>query len=245
MEVDQTSLENLIRLSRLDRQIYEITEEKKDKPKKLSQEQKALQKLQGDYKKKEEDLKQKNLQIHQEELDLKEFADKIQKNDTRLNDVKSNKEYTAIRSEIANIKAESEIIEEKVLKKMEEADYLKEDLQELKQQIDKEEEKFKTKADRIQASLRHLEEQFSELKQKRTHLLANISKNIYAYYDRILERTQGKVVVPVKNAVCQGCFCGCTPQDENLLMIQKDLVVCKSCSRILCQISFYEQVQDA
>lgn len=241
MEADRSVMAHLIQLSKLDQRIYDLTDEKNQKPKKIAQDKKAIQALQTERQKLEDSIKAKQLLIHQKELELKELSEKIRKQENRLNEIKSNKEYSAVRSEIGNLKADTDVLEDEVLRQMEDLDTLKETLQKHKQLEQKELEKFQAKDERVQASLRHLNEEFETVTREREEAVKLVPEIVYSYYYRILDRNHGKSVAAVKEGVCQGCYCGLTPQDQNLLLIQKELVICKSCSRILYSEKLFEE----
>ena len=52
-------------------------------------------------------------------------------------------------------------------------------------------------------------------------------------YNRLSNIQGGKAIVPVIGNVCGGCSMNITTQTLNELMSSKDLVFCRSCSRIL------------
>jgi predicted nucleic acid-binding Zn-ribbon protein len=233
MEIDSRKLAKLRHLSDIDGQLYALEDEKKERPEKLKKEQKELQTLLGEEQKIEERIRSITLTIKQKELELTELEEKIRKQEHRLDTIKSNKEYAAIRLEIANYKAAGELLEEDILKKMEEVEQIKEEKNQLKQQSDKVQEKLKLKEERIQMALKHLEEQITTLSQDRLKAKEGIPSTLYEFYERLLKYTKGSPLAESKNTVCQRCFCSCTSQDVNRLLLQREIVTCKTCSRIL------------
>ena len=51
-------------------------------------------------------------------------------------------------------------------------------------------------------------------------------------YDRAFQ-AHGEGLAPIENNVCQGCFSSVTPNDRSRLISGRELVVCRSCQRIV------------
>ena len=52
-------------------------------------------------------------------------------------------------------------------------------------------------------------------------------------YERILEKRSDGALAPVAGKVCQGCFTRLPPQWINMIQIDKELVTCPQCGRIV------------
>ena len=106
----------------LDKQIYDFSQEVMQIPlqqkayeNEFDSEKKAFQAL-------EDKLKQAKLKQKEKEMELGQKEEQIIKRQGQLNLVKTNEEYSAIRLEIANMKADNSVLEEAILLLMDEVE---------------------------------------------------------------------------------------------------------------------------
>jgi predicted nucleic acid-binding Zn-ribbon protein len=59
-----------------------------------------------------------------------------------------------------------------------------------------------------------------------------IVADVLKVYDRAYG-AHGEGVVPIENNICQGCFSSVTPNDRSRLISSLELIVCRSCQRIV------------
>ena len=76
-------------------------------------------------------------------------------------------------------------------------------------------------------------DELKDLEERRAAELTDLPPDILEQYERIAGGREGLAVVGVTEGVCQGCFINLTAQEINLLMGAKNVIRCKSCSRIL------------
>jgi predicted nucleic acid-binding Zn-ribbon protein len=69
------------------------------------------------------------------------------------------------------------------------------------------------------------------LEARRAELVSGIDPEHLTTYDRVLNRHNNFAIARVDSQVCQGCYMSVTAQEVNLLM-QGQIVQCKSCSRL-------------
>lgn len=201
--------------------------------------------LQIDSGRAELEEKKKILSIAKEELDAlqkkrKELESEVQgENDhmakakTKLPAVKTNKEYTAILSEVDAIKKKVSELEDKELEIME----ILEEKQKAVPGIDKlckEEDihfqEYKTKKD---AELARMKQELDSLVAKRESVSSQLERVTLQRYEKVFKSREGRAVVLLSGSVCQGCFQQILPQMVQNVKMGQAIQQCSNCTRFL------------
>jgi uncharacterized protein len=169
----------------------------------------------------------------EKEIDLGSKEENIKKLNSQLPSLKTNKEYHAMLSEITSFKTDISVLEEDILKIMDEQDALKGKLAKEKAYLAGEDKKFQEEKKKIDEHVKEIECAISDLTAKRNQITPSIDKRIYAIYERILKGKDGLALVAVKDYSCQGCYIGVTSQVVNEIKMYDKIVTCESCARIL------------
>ena len=169
----------------------------------------------------------------EKDIDLKDEEESLIKSESKLSEVKTNKEYEAALKEIVEHKKKNSMLEEQTLKLMEEFDTLQQEIArketELKEksvEIDSDIESLKKKADEIEKELK--------LKEKeRSKISIDIDPAHLMKYERLGKMKINNSVVRVKKGVCGGCFMNLPPQLYNEMQRDQDLKICPNCNRLI------------
>jgi hypothetical protein len=168
------------------------------------------------------------------EKDLEVVQAKRAKNEARLYEVKTNKEYSAVLIEIEEIKQEKARMEEEVLVLMESQERLAGDIRETEARFKQRESEGRSEEATLKEQLRGIETDLTAARTERRELAGKLPANILADYDRILRARAGLALVPVaKPNFCGACRMTITPQRLQELRAQSSLIPCESCGRYL------------
>lgn len=168
------------------------------------------------------------------EKDLEVVQGKRAKNEARLYEVKTNKEYSAVLIEIEEIKQEKARMEEEVLVLMEAQERLTSDIREAEARFKQRESEGRSQEATLTEQLRGIEADLAGVRTERKELASKLPRNILADYDRILRARAGLALVPVtKPNFCGACRMTITPQRLQELRAQSSLIPCESCGRYL------------
>ena len=168
------------------------------------------------------------------EKDLEVVQGKRAKNEARLYEVKTNKEYSAVLIEIEEIKQEKARMEEEVLVLMEAQERLTSDIREAEARFKQRESAGRSQEATLTEQLRGIEADLAGVRTERKELASKLPRNILADYDRILRARAGLALVPVtKPNFCGACRMTITPQRLQELRAQSSLIPCESCGRYL------------
>jgi uncharacterized protein len=168
------------------------------------------------------------------EKDLEVVQAKRAKNEARLYEVKTNKEYSAVLIEIEEVKQEKARMEEEVLVLMESQERLTGDIREAEARFKQRESQGRSDEVTLKEQLRGIETDLAAVRTERKELAGKLPANILADYDRILRARAGLALVPVaKPNFCGACRMTITPQRLQELRAQSSLIPCESCGRYL------------
>ena len=223
----------LIKLQVLDKELYLLGAEKKDIPEKIKTIDEAMESKKIGIKNAESDLKALQVKLKDSEVNLQQKEEQIKKLDTQLYQLKSNKEYSAMLSEIAGVKADNSIIEEEIIKLMDNIEATKKKIMEEKRSFKKEENDAEKDKDIIKSRQREIDTRFSELSAQRQEAVLNIEKQTLIRYERVLKNRDGLAIVPIEGGACGGCHMNLPSQVVSEARIRDDVITCGNCSRIL------------
>ncbi len=226
-------LELLWELQKIDLELKSIKEERDRYPKemkKLEEKQKIERERVQKNKEKVESLEKTR---RQREGQLNVEQEKIKRAEGRMSEVKTNKEYQALLSEIDVIKETNSRMEEEILQVLDEIDELKKDLSKSEKEVGVVVEKIEVERKRLQEKMAHDEKAWNEEMERREVLSKQIESKLFKLYNTLKEKRQGVGVVSAKNETCQGCFVNVPPQ--LFIEVQKNnaLIRCPNCNRIL------------
>ncbi len=227
------TVKKLVALQKIDREIFHFKRELKAGPEVLVEAQKQFEAKKARLKELEEKFKAIQLERKGLEGDLLVKEDAICKVNAQLSEIKTNKEYTAKLVEIEGVKADKSIIEEKILNFYDLGDQVQISINQEKEALKQEEQKYLKEKQVIEASMKDLEGKKSVLENQRKQVAPELDKNLLLKYEKILNNKDGLALVPVTGASCGGCYMNVPAQVVNQIKMHQDMVQCEFCARIL------------
>ena len=220
-------------LQRIDLDLKHIKEERERYPKEIKKldEKKNIEKEKMQKEKERIELLEKERRQKEGHLNLEQ--EKIKRAEGRMFEVKTNKEYQALLSEVDAIKEASSREEEEILKILDEIDELKKSLSKREKEVAVVLEKVEAEKKIIQEKMVQDDEIWKKRMERREVLTKQLESKLYKLYNTLKEKRQGVGVVSVKHETCQGCFVNVPPQ--MFIEVQKNnaLIRCPNCNRIL------------
>ena len=223
----------LLKIQSIDIRFDEIGKEKERAPKELDKRREELDLLkkaiEGDLTTLEE-LKDER---RKGERELEEVEAKYKKSKAKLDEVKSNKEYQAVMKELEDIKALTYEKEELVIKRMEDIELQEAECARNNAQWEKAQKEYEEKERQFEEMTGEFEKEIQALTKEKEELSRQFDGDLLSRYTRLRAHLRGQVVVPVVNAVCQGCHLGIPPQQYNMALKGDSTQICPNCSRII------------
>jgi len=224
----------LVQLQEIDSRIYKSKERKNEiLPVRLEKIKKEFEETSEGFISAEEKLKSLQLEKKDKELGLATKEGELKKLQTQLYQLKSNKEYQAMLTEIESHKADISVAEEGVLTVMDALEAAKKEYVAQKEALSQEEKAFKAEEAEIDSAVKDAAAEISNFGTKREALAEGIEKEILDKYERLLNSRQGLALVPVKGSDCGACHMRLNHQTINEIKMFEHLVSCDSCVRIL------------
>ncbi len=224
---------NLIKLQEVDLQISKITRELETEPEAIQELRAELQKAQQGLETAQSELSVREKIKKEAEFELQSCEDRIKKSKQKMAEVKTNKEYQAILTEIDSLEAMKSEWEEKIIVAMDEIEKAKQVVAEKEKVVKELEKRLKEARQRLEQSFSHFKKELVELRHKREEMAKDVDKELLKRYDFIRLRRNGRAIVAVDAEVCEGCNMRIPPQKYNELLKSDKLMTCPTCQRII------------
>ncbi len=226
-------LELLWELQKIDLTLKRIKEEKDRYPKEIKKLDERQNIEKEKIQKEREKIESLEKERRQKEKHLNAEQEKIKRTEGRMFEVKTNKEYQALLSEIEGTKEATGREEEEILQVLEEIDELKKDLSKREKEVTSTLEKIEREKKKIQEKMDQGDKLWKEQKERRDLLSKRLESGLFKLYNTLKEKRQGVGVVNVKEETCQGCFVNIPPQMFIEVQKYNTLIRCPNCNRIL------------
>jgi predicted nucleic acid-binding Zn-ribbon protein len=225
--------ENLIKLQRLDTEIRRISALLDNIPTQLAEiDQKINDSAQIIEQAKENfALNQKRRKSLEDEVN--DIKVKISKYKIQLNEVKTNREYTSLLKEIEEAQQKIDQLEEEIISYMLSSDDIEIEIKEATEKHRQEEAKLSKEKAAINQKKQELEKEIKELTQEKEKLLDQIPPSQAKLYNDLSKKKNGIALSPVKDEFCSMCHMRVRPQVLNELKVEKEIIFCENCGRIL------------
>ena len=226
-------IQMLIELQGLDGEIFKRKRVIESVPGRLKQLDDELEKEKDTLKNLEEESKQIQVKRKEKEMDLEVKEAEIKKHQAQLMQVKTNKEYDALKKEIADRAADKSVLEEEIIAMLDEVDGIQKEVSRERDVVEEKKKKFDGSKKSIENEKNTNETEHNAFNDKRKVFVEKVDKNILAKYERILHNKDGVAVVPIENEACGGCNINLPPQVVNETKMRSELIFCGNCARIL------------
>jgi hypothetical protein len=229
----KSQISSLIKLQKIDSEIYALKAEKESKPEQI----KTLDAAFEEKKQRLASLDKKFLDSQKlkkdKELDLGSKEEAAKKLQSQLYQLKTNKEYQAMLQQINDAKADTSVIEDKILELMDQLDTAKAEIDKAKQVLQQEEKLLNEQKNKIQNRIKEIDDRLSQLEAQQKQIIPEIDPKILPQYQRILKNRDGLAIVQVKDNSCGGCNMHVPPQVINLIKMYERIITCEVCNRML------------
>lgn len=229
----QKTFHALLELQEVDNRLDELTEDRGDLPKIVNELEEKLAKTKEKHETHEADIKAAKLRLKELELLMGETKEKLDKYNNQLYQVKTNKEYDAITTEIETVQESQKEYEKEVRSVNTQIEEKMAAVTELEGQIAGIEKDLAENRVELNASLEETAEEEENLNKNRKKIIKDLSKNVLDTYEKVRHAREGKGIAIVKNGNCGGCFSYIPPQKIVEVRKMKKIFECEFCGRIL------------
>lgn len=234
-------LENLCLIQKLDLRIKDLEQEISKIPIEIERHRQELLKEENAWESAKAKVEAFDKERREKERELNLTETKLDKYNSQLLSVKTNKEYTAVLHEIDQAKDEISNIEEDILQILDQTEEIEKYLKEEKLKIEQKRKVFDEEKTRIEARLAKLKEDRDALAVERKKNEGNLDKNLKMEYQKLCQARKGIAVARARDGSCVGCNIMLMPQLFQEIKNSEDKIFyCPNCHRIL----FYKEEKD-
>ena len=223
----------LIALQDCDIRMSDIQTKKKEGPRKIQRLKEKLAAVESKLEEEANRLGEYTRERRQAEQEIEDIENRLKKADTKLSNIKSNKEYQAALKEIEDLNKEKTVFEDKVINLMEQVDALETKYSTSRKEIEEARQQFELDHNEILKILKGLNQGLGKIEKKRGQFSKAVDPGLLKKYDSLRAHRGGIGVSPVIKGVCQTCHLGITPQEFNELLRGNKLMTCPHCTRII------------
>lgn len=240
----QEQLALLHQLQQLELAILSLHQQRQSIPLKIAKLEEGFQVHQGALDEKNETLAAAERELRSKNAELTDHQEQRRKYETQLREVKTNKEYQALDTEIGYLQKKESEAEDAILGIMLDIDRIQEELRQEQASFDKEKEKVGLQKATYEQEERDLEAAVAAQQQERKRFSPDIDKDLMTGYQAWGRRSKTAFVSIVKNNACGGCRIAIPPQTLKEARKFEKIVQCSSCKRILYPLSEDEKETD-
>lgn len=179
------------------------------------------------------------------ENDIRHNNELALKYGNQLADIKTNKEYKALNSEIANLKQKNGDIESMLLELMDTETEIKRQLDIYQKELDAANKRKSDKEDDLRQQIAELDGKIEGLRNQRNELAHVLPVALVKQYGHLIKSKNNQAVAYNINGACGGCGIIIRPQIRIELELQKKIHSCESCGRLLMNKFTDEELVEA
>jgi len=231
--VGTLSLEGLFKLHELDMQLFELRAKLAEGPEEIARRERTMEKATVTADEAEQAVKILKRDVELKQLDVQGRQAETLKWQGQLNAAKTNEEYNGLIRQIQGEKRRIGAIEEEILQlweQIEAKEKVRNQMLAEKKQVAEGLAKFK---EEIAADQADMEAKKGKLEAERAERARAISPEHLRFYERALERHQGRAMASCVDGNCTGCYMSLTANEQSKLLGGNEIMICRTCHRIL------------
>lgn len=167
------------------------------------------------------------------EAEASDKLDHVKDRQSKMMQVQTGREQTALLKEIEDGKKSVKENEEKIVAIMEQSENLIAQVEEEKNLLKGEKKLVEEEKEKVRAAIEAINKGKKTKDSERQNHAQTIEGRLLKKYDTLRSRRNGLAVANVLNGVCQGCFMSIPPQKYNMLLKGDQMLDCPSCQRIV------------
>jgi predicted nucleic acid-binding Zn-ribbon protein len=220
-------------LQRLDDRLRTLKAEQQGLPQQLQPYDAACVAAQQELARLQEAMAHTDRQRRAFERELESGHTQLAKTQSKLHEVKTNKEYSAVLVEITAGKERITALEDQVLELMETLEQHRQALQSQNQRLHDAGQALAEQRAGVQQAEVALQQQIATEAAQRQDVVVALEASLYTAYQRLAAQRGGQAVVQVQAGACGGCHLTVQPQLVSEIRRQEKLVTCPHCRRML------------
>ncbi len=228
-----STIEQLLHLQEFDTRIREIEQELKDIPERKRIEEARLDTLKQNVEESEKTTQSAQAHIKELELEVDSNKEKINKLRTQQLDIKTNKEFKAIESEISMLESTIRNIEDKQLLAMDSVESARIDQARHKSALDEEQGRLNEDLAVWDEREKELQQTLTETRTQRSEAAQHVDNSEFLSRYEFIHSRKNQALVALQDGFCGGCHMSLPPYVGHELRKQINPVCCSNCGCML------------
>ena len=226
-------LAQLVILQAIDKEIDQIDQAIKAEQSGLDERISALAKREAFINELQENIEMQQRESRTLEGEMADKMDHVRDRQSKMMQVQTGREQTALLKEIEDAKKSAKENEEKIVAMMVSIEQLTAQITAEKNLLKGEKELVAEETNKVRANIETINKGKKEKDGQRSEQAVKIKASVLRKYDTLRQRRNGLAVVNVVDGVCQGCFMSLPPQLFNRLLRGDELFDCPTCQRMI------------
>lgn len=233
-------LDALHRLQEVELQIAEVRQRIDRKQRAAKAQEKRIAELDLRIRQKEAALRTDQMEADRLDLDVKSSEAQIAKLRAALNAAKTNKEYSAVLTQLNTTKADNSKVEERVLTILNQVEAKRKDLDAAKEERAKEAARLAELQDAVRGQQEDSRDVLAKLTAERDQAAEAVPPQVLKVFDRVAQANDGEALAKLARTspkreeyACQGCNMSVTLEQVNAILSRDEAILCNTCGRIL------------
>lgn len=234
------TLDALHQLQRLEQELLSIRHKINAKHRAVRTTTKKIQQIETELSTKRDQLKHEQSNANRAELDRQVKDQEIAKLREALNKAKTNKEYSALLTQINTDKADNSKLEERVLTMYTAVEQIQKNIGELEEAHKQEKARLKDLQEAAEAFENTVRSQVKDLENRREQASQKLAPAALQVFSRVCERHDGEALAQViqvnprrEEFICGGCNMSVPLERINALQSRDEIQLCQNCGRLL------------
>ena len=219
-------------LHRIHRQLADLRDRQTAGPRKVAAGTRQLEATEARKAAAQDDVKKARVTADQKQLQLKSAEAKHKDLEAKLNACKTNREYQALKEQLAADAMASKVLEDEILEALERVDALKPAVPAADKEVETARRMLAEAKAAVEAEAGRLAAEVARLRADLETVERDLPADVRDRYERIVKQKGADGLAAVDGQSCGGCFQSLTGNMLSDLLMGR-VVACRSCGRLL------------
>ena len=219
-------------LHRIHRQLTDLRDRSARGPKQIQAREANLAKLNEDLTRLQAEAKAARMRSDQKQLLLKSGEDKIENLKAKLNACGTNREYQALKDQIAADQMAGSVLADEILESLEKIDEFVPMVAEAQKKIAASKSELAKAQETVREQALGLDSEIKRLEAELREVESGLPADFRQAYDRLVKSKQEDAMAEVQGDFCGGCYQQLTPNMLSEISMSQ-VIFCKNCGRII------------
>jgi uncharacterized protein len=236
-------LVSLYTLQMIDTQIDKIRNIRGELPLEVQDLEDEIEGLETRLTKYNQEISDLQMEISNKQNSIRDSFELVKKYEAQQMNVRNNREYDSLSKEIEYQSLEIQLSEKKIKEYTAVIESKKDLVSNAEAELEERKNDLDIKRSELNDIVEETQKEEEHLTQKSGEQSMNIDERLITAYKRIRENARnGLAVVPVERDACGGCFNKIPPQRQLDIRLNKKIIVCEYCGRILVDNEIVENI---